>query len=72
MLRAARFFEQNLADNPRPQGYVERRGINAEIRARFSLGYAPDSWDALLKRFGTIEDERARLFRGNAEAIYRL
>ncbi len=63
MLRAARFFEQNLADNPRPQGYVERRGIDAETRARFSLGYAPDSWDALLKRFGTVEDERARLFQ---------
>jgi DNA primase len=63
MLRAARFFEQNLKDNPRPQGYVERRGINAETRARFSLGYAPDSWDALLKRFGTAEDERARLFQ---------
>jgi DNA primase len=63
MLRAARFFEQNLQDNPRAQGYVERRGINAETRARFSLGYAPDSWDALLKRFGTAEDERARLFQ---------
>ena len=30
MLRAARFFEQNLADNPRAQAYVERRGIDAK------------------------------------------
>ena len=63
MLRAARFFEQNLADNPRPQDYVERRGINAEIRARFRLGYAPDSWDALLKRFGTQTRNAPACFR---------
>src|ERR1700734_1006137 len=44
MLRAARFFEQNLADNARAKAYVQRRGIDAEICARFSLGYAPDAW----------------------------
>src|ERR1700735_4363673 len=63
MLRAARFFEQNLADNARAKAYVQRRGIDAEICARFSLGYAPDAWEALLKRFGTSEDERRRLLQ---------
>jgi DNA primase len=63
MLRAARFFEQNLADNARGQSYVERRGIDAKTAARFSLGYAPDSWDSLLKRFGTQEEERRRLLQ---------
>ena len=61
MLRAARFFEQNLSDNARAQAYVQRRGIDAQTTAKFSLGYAPDSWEALLKRFGTSEDERRRL-----------
>jgi DNA primase len=61
MLRAARFFEQNLSDNPRAQAYVQRRGIDAPTCARFSLGYAPDAWESLLKRFGTSEDERRRL-----------
>ena len=56
MQRAARFFEQNLADNARAKAYVQRRGIDAEVCAKFSLGYAPDAWEALLKRFGTSEE----------------
>jgi DNA primase len=63
MLRAARFFEQNLADDARAQGYVQRRGIDAKTGARFSLGYAPDAWDSLLKRFGPQEEERRRLLQ---------
>jgi DNA primase len=61
MLRAARFFEQNLADNARAQSYVERRGIDAKTCAKFSLGYAPDAWEALLKRFGAEDEDRRRL-----------
>jgi DNA primase len=63
MLRAARFFEQNLADNARAKGYVESRGIDAATGAKFALGYATNSWEALLKRFGTSEDERRRLLQ---------
>ena len=63
MLRAARFFEQNLADNARAQSYVERRGIDAKTCAKFSLGYAPDAWEALLKRFGAADEDRRRLFQ---------
>src|SRR5271154_240145 len=62
MLRAARFFEQNLADNPRPRDYLARRGIDPRMSAKFALGYAPDAWEALLKRFGTQEEDRRRLF----------
>ena len=63
MLRAARFFEQNLADNARAQGYIQSRGIDAKTCAKFSLGYAPDAWEALLKRFGTEDEERRRLLQ---------
>jgi DNA primase len=63
MLRAARFFEQNLADNARAQAYIERRGIDAKTCTKFALGYAPDAWEALLKRFGTEEEERRRLLQ---------
>src|SRR5882724_1830847 len=34
MLRAARFFEQNLADNPRAQAYVQKRGFYDRFRDR--------------------------------------
>jgi DNA primase len=63
MAHAARFFEQNLADSPRARGYLDSRGIDAPICAKFALGYAPDSWNALLNRFGTHEDERRRLLQ---------
>jgi DNA primase len=63
MARAARFFEQNLADNPRARSYVDRRGIDAATCAKFALGYAADSWSALLNRFGADEEERRRLLQ---------
>jgi DNA primase len=62
MSLAARFFEQNLADNARARSYVAARGIDAKTTSDFGLGYAPEAWDALLKRFGTQDDERRRLF----------
>jgi DNA primase len=63
MMRAARFFEQNLADSQKALGYLERRGIDEKTRANFALGYAPDAWEALLKRFGTQDEERRRLLQ---------
>jgi DNA primase len=63
MERASRFFEQNLADSARAQTYLSGRGIDAAASARFSLGYAPDSWNALLNRFGAQDDERRRLLQ---------
>jgi len=38
MLHAARFFEQNLADNPRAQAYVQRRGIDAKHQRQVQPG----------------------------------
>ncbi len=63
MARMARFFEQNLADQPRAQKYVSARGIDAKTSARFALGYAPDSWDALLNRFGSQPEERPQILQ---------
>jgi DNA primase len=63
MARIARFFEQNLADNLRAQKYAVARGIDAATGARFALGYAPESWDALLNRFGSHEEERRQILQ---------
>src|ERR1700691_5260369 len=63
MAKIARFFEQNLSDNVRAQKYVGARGIDAKTSAVFALGYAPDSWDARLNRFGAQEEERRELHR---------
>jgi DNA primase len=63
MSLAARFFEQNLADNARARTYAAARGIDAKTTSDFVLGYAPEAWDTLLKRFGTHDDERRRLLQ---------
>jgi DNA primase len=63
MGRVARFFEQNLADQPRARKYLEVRGIDAKTAAKFALGFAPDSWDSLLNRFGAHEEERRQILQ---------
>ncbi|MEO5768762.1 MAG: DNA primase [Polyangia bacterium] len=46
---AAGFFEQSYAGpaGAAARAYVEGRGIGAETRKRFRIGYAPARWDAL-------------------------
>src|ERR1700691_4687751 len=63
MASASRFFEQNLKDNGRAGAYLAGRGIDAATAQAFALGYATDSWNALLNRFGTQDDERRRLLQ---------
>jgi DNA primase len=63
MSRVARFFEQNLADDERAREYAKQRGIDAPTAAAFALGFAPDSWNAVLNRFGPAEEERRRLLQ---------
>jgi len=63
MANASRFFEQNAKDGERAQAYIAQRGIDASTCAKFALGYAPDSWNALLNRFGGSDEERRRLLQ---------
>lgn len=48
----AEFYRNQLADSPtalKARTYVESRGIGKEIAEKFSLGYAPAGFDALVK-----------------------
>ena len=47
---AARFYADALwgAAGARAREYLDRRGVDPEVARRFGLGYAPESWDALL------------------------
>ena len=63
MSQTAQFFAQNLSDNSRAQAYLDRRGIEPETAKKFGLGYATDSWNALLNRFGSQEVDRQRLLQ---------
>ena len=47
---AGRFYTEALwkPGGERAREYLERRGIDPEVARRFSLGLAPESWDALI------------------------
>jgi DNA primase len=61
MSRVAKFYAEALSGEPRPREYLTRRGLTADTIAQFGIGYAPDSWNSVLKRFGTGEAERRAL-----------
>ncbi len=50
--KAIDFWESELAKKntkaKAARAYLEKRGISEEILKKFRIGYAPDSWDALL------------------------
>lgn len=65
----AAWFHLNLMKSPSAQparDYLKGRGISVEVAKSWLLGYAPDSWDALLdhlheKRFSTDEINQSGL-----------
>jgi DNA primase len=61
MSQVAKFYAETLARDARAREYLTRRGLTAQTIAHFGIGYAPDSWNAVLKHFGTGEAERRTL-----------
>jgi DNA primase len=61
MARVARFYTESLAHEPRARDYVAKRGLTPETLERFAIGYAPNSWNELLRRCGADDAERKRL-----------
>ena len=59
--RVARFYADNLARSARARDYLSGRGLTRETLERFGIGYAPDSWNELLRRFGEQEAGRKLL-----------
>ncbi len=50
--QVTQFYRDSLRESVRARKYLTDRGITAESCVKFAVGYAPDSWDAVLKRFG--------------------
>jgi DNA primase len=61
MARVARFYVESLGREARSRDYLAKRGLSAETLERFQIGYAPNSWNEVLKRFGTDDAQRRRL-----------
>lgn len=61
MGRVAQFYCDVLKDDQRAIDYLKGRGLTGETAAQFRIGYAPDSWNAVLREFGGDEVARRRL-----------
>ncbi len=59
--RVANYFADVLAGDARARAYVEKRGLDADSIARFQIGFATNSWNDVLRRFGTGSEATRRL-----------
>ncbi len=67
---ATRFFQKQLEASDKARAYLDGRNVDAETRARFAIGYAPDGYSALKDALGKDERrmkllERVGLFSKN-------
>ncbi len=59
--QVTQFYRDCLRDAPRARDYLRRRGLTSEACVKFGIGYAPDAWDSILRRFGGSPEKVARL-----------
>ena len=59
--RVAGFYQECFAGNERARTYLQARGLDAAIIERFRIGYAPDAWNEVLRRFGATDESRRAL-----------
>lgn len=55
------FYQQNLQQDIPSQSYLQQRGLSPEIIARFEIGFAPNAYDAVLRKFGKNSEEVQKL-----------
>ncbi|MDD3905904.1 MAG: DNA primase [Candidatus Omnitrophica bacterium] len=58
---ACRFFQAGLGGNKTAGDYIRSRGVSFEALKKFKIGFAPDSWDALITFFKKNSIEPALL-----------
>jgi len=61
MGKVATFYAEQLAATERARAYAGKRGLGAETIAQFGIGYAPNAWNEVLKRFGASDASRQKL-----------
>ena len=61
LTEADRIYRKALRNDPRAVAYLKDRGIEGRTAARFAMGYAPDSWDTLLRALGSDESRKQQL-----------
>jgi DNA primase len=61
MARVVSYYSDALARDPRARRYLSTRALEAPTIAQFAIGYARDSWNDVLKRFGGSDGARQQL-----------
>jgi len=61
MGKVAQYYLECLGREGRAREYVTRRGLTRETLERFQVGYAPNSWNEVLRRFGGSDAARKAL-----------
>jgi DNA primase len=73
---ASAFFIEQLAGSTKARDYLDRRGVDAENRARFGIGYAPDGFNALKDAHGgnpaglALLDKTGMLSKSDSGRVY--
>jgi DNA primase len=60
-LKAAKFFAGVLPADNRAKEYARKRGLTRETVDKFMIGFAPNSWNELLKKFGATDADKKML-----------
>jgi DNA primase len=57
-LRVAKHFASILPNDARAREYARKRGLTRETIEKFMIGFALNSWNDLLKKFGSAEADK--------------
>ncbi|HEV8443219.1 MAG TPA: DNA primase [Steroidobacteraceae bacterium] len=57
-LKVAKYFASVLPGDARAREYAKKRGLTRETIEKFMIGFATNSWNEVLKRFGSTESDR--------------
>jgi DNA primase len=61
MARVAGFYQEQLTRDARASAYARQRGLDTATLQTFGIGYAPNDWSEVLKRFGASDTSRQKL-----------
>jgi len=57
-LKVAKYFASVLPGDARAKEYAKKRGLTRETVERFMIGFAPNAWNEVIKRFGSTDADR--------------
>ena len=57
-LRVAKYFASVLPNDARAREYAKKRGLTRDTAEKFMIGFATNSWNDVLKRFGASDTDR--------------